>query len=310
MNNAAPETINQDRRQQMMPVGKIHMRPQVRSHIDADELAALQQSIHEKGILQPITVTPIGADSYMIIAGHRRFTAAMNIGLKQVPVFVRQGNVEDMRSLQATENLVRCNLNALERTESLILLFCAQFNMTQDQACVYLRRLRRAQHNPQFSSEVQAVNTFFRSYNVNWVSYVAADLRNLSLTNDLKDACRDHGLDVSKARELSRITDATLRRQITTSVLQRKMSLKETRDEVSFHLPPRRTRSNYTMNMGEEFYEQLNKLPESRQKIAMRLISQLNRTMSQPVPAGARRGLETSAGHLPAPAAQQHSYHS
>lgn len=289
MNSLTQDATQQDRRQQMLPISSLHVRPQVRCHMDSDEMEALQKSIHEKGILQPLTVTPIGNGNYMIIAGHRRFHAAQKVGLKQVPVYVRQGSVEDMRSLQATENLVRCNLNAMERTESLMVLFCAQFGMSQDDACIYLRRLRRNEKNPELAEEIQAVKEFFRSYNMTWVSYVAADIRNLSLPSDLKDACRDHGLDVSKARELSRITDAALRREITISVLSEKMSLKDTREEVSFHLPPRRNRKNYNLQMDEEFNARLRSLPEARQKIASRLLSQLSRLISQPVSAGAQR---------------------
>jgi ParB family chromosome partitioning protein len=75
-----------------------------------DELAA---SIRNQGIIQPLVVRPMG-DGFELIAGERRWRAAMRAGLSRVPVVIR--NASDLEALQLAlvENLQREDLNAIE----------------------------------------------------------------------------------------------------------------------------------------------------------------------------------------------------
>ena len=93
---------------------------QPRRRFDETELAALAQSVREKGVLQPLLVRPIeGEDAaFELIAGERRWRAAQRGGLHQVPVLVRaMGDVEALE-IALIENLQREDLTALEEAEA------------------------------------------------------------------------------------------------------------------------------------------------------------------------------------------------
>src|SRR5690606_16933511 len=59
---------------------------QPRSHMDPERLAELADSIRAEGLIQPIVVRPVGAGRYAIIAGERRWRAAQQASLRDVPV--------------------------------------------------------------------------------------------------------------------------------------------------------------------------------------------------------------------------------
>ena len=98
-----------------VPVEQIEVNPkQPRHHFDEQALKELAQSIQMHDIIQPLTVSKAGADKYRIIAGERRWRAAKIAGLKDVPVYIRQANDQQLLELALLENLQRENLNAIE----------------------------------------------------------------------------------------------------------------------------------------------------------------------------------------------------
>ena len=89
------------------------MQPRVR--MDAEALAELAASIREHGVLEPILVRKRAAeDGFEIIAGERRWRAAQQAGLKEVPIFVHELNDEAAFEAALVENLQREDLNAME----------------------------------------------------------------------------------------------------------------------------------------------------------------------------------------------------
>ncbi len=89
---------------------------QPRQSFDEDALAALAQSIMSSGMIQPILVRDLGeqGEHYEIIAGERRFRAAQQAKLHQVPVIIRQTSDQEALQLALIENLQRTELNAIE----------------------------------------------------------------------------------------------------------------------------------------------------------------------------------------------------
>jgi ParB family chromosome partitioning protein len=97
-----------------VPVALIHPNPaQPRQVFREESLAELAQSIREKGVLQPLLVRPKG-EGYELIAGERRYRAALLAGLEEVPAIV--GNLGDREALELAlvENLQREDLNPVE----------------------------------------------------------------------------------------------------------------------------------------------------------------------------------------------------
>ncbi|MEN8199253.1 MAG: ParB/RepB/Spo0J family partition protein [Thermodesulfobacteriota bacterium] len=107
---------------------------QPRSQFDAESLKELADSIQEKGIIQPLVVTPNGDGTYGLIAGERRLRASKEIGLESVPVVVREVSGEDeVLELALIENVQRQDLNPIEEAEAYEKLIKV-FSYTQEQA--------------------------------------------------------------------------------------------------------------------------------------------------------------------------------
>jgi ParB family chromosome partitioning protein len=96
-------------------LSKIEPNPdQPRSVFENEALEELTTSIRTYGIIQPITLKEIETDRYMIIAGERRYRAALKAGLQQVPAYVKTAADEDVAEIALIENIQREDLNAIE----------------------------------------------------------------------------------------------------------------------------------------------------------------------------------------------------
>jgi ParB family chromosome partitioning protein len=89
-------------------------RDQPRKRFDEEKLEELARSIRELGVLEPVLVRKRAAGGFEIIAGERRWRAAMRAGLKEVPVFVRELSAEEAFEAALVENLQREDLNPIE----------------------------------------------------------------------------------------------------------------------------------------------------------------------------------------------------
>lgn len=94
---------------------KISVNPnQPRREFDPIALQELAESIAEIGIIQPITLRQLNEDSYQIIAGERRYRAAIQAGLKTIPAYIRTADDENVMEMALIENIQREDLNSLE----------------------------------------------------------------------------------------------------------------------------------------------------------------------------------------------------
>ena len=82
------------------------------------DLSELIASIGEKGIIEPLVVRQRG-ERYQIIAGERRYQAAVQIGLRELPVVVREVDDTEVIELALIENLQRKDLTPFEEAEAL-----------------------------------------------------------------------------------------------------------------------------------------------------------------------------------------------
>ncbi len=116
---------------------------QPRKHFDEKELSELSESISQHGLLQPIIVRPVGIDGYKIIAGERRWRAAMKAGLKEIPAIVLEASEQTAMEIALVENLQRADLNAIEEAEGFVRLI-ESFGLTQEQAAQRVGKSRPA----------------------------------------------------------------------------------------------------------------------------------------------------------------------
>lgn len=85
------------------------------------DLSELVASVREKGILEPILVRPSGS-RFEIIAGERRYRAAMEVGLAELPCVVRDASDAETMEIALIENLQRQDLHAFEEADGLKVL--------------------------------------------------------------------------------------------------------------------------------------------------------------------------------------------
>jgi ParB family chromosome partitioning protein len=98
-----------------IPISQIQVNPKnPRRDFDETALNELAASIKIHDIIQPLTVSKMASGNYQLIAGERRFRASQIAGLKDVPVYVRQANDNELLELALLENLQREDLNAIE----------------------------------------------------------------------------------------------------------------------------------------------------------------------------------------------------
>jgi len=119
---------------------------QPRTRMDEASLAELADSIREQGVMQPILVRPVDGARFEIIAGERRWRAAGQAGLHEIPALVRTVPDNAALALALIENIQREDLNPLEEAQGLSRLI-DEFGLTHDAAAKAVGRSRSAVSN-------------------------------------------------------------------------------------------------------------------------------------------------------------------
>jgi ParB family chromosome partitioning protein len=101
----------------MIPVEDIDRNPD-QPRRGLGDMAELVASVREKGILEPVLVRPQNG-RFQIVAGERRFEAALQVGLDEVPCVVRETSDAEAMELALIENLQRRDLTPLEEADGL-----------------------------------------------------------------------------------------------------------------------------------------------------------------------------------------------
>lgn len=130
-----------------LPIRSIGPNPlQPRSHFEREELEGLAASIRELGVLQPVLVREVSHGRYELIAGERRWRAAGEAGLTEVPAIIR--TVDDLSMLEqaVVENLHRSDLNGVEEAAAYRQLM-DEFGLTQDEVARRVGKSRSAVAN-------------------------------------------------------------------------------------------------------------------------------------------------------------------
>lgn len=130
-----PENVEPEKRESIHMLSINEIKPnkkQPRKNFEEDKILQLKQSIEEHGIIQPLVLKK-DKNGYIIIAGERRWRAAKEAGIKEVPVVIMD-NLEDREVLELSliENIQREDLNPIEEAlayKSLI----NDFNLTQQE---------------------------------------------------------------------------------------------------------------------------------------------------------------------------------
>ena len=171
---------------------------QPRKNFNKENLEELSNSIKERGIIQPIVVRPLENDKskFEIIAGERRWIAAQNAGLNEVPITVL--NIDNLKSLEfaIVENVQRSNLNPIEEANG------------------YQRLV------DEFSYDQEKISKFIGKSR----SHIANCLRLLNLPTEVKSFLENDKLTLGHAKILVGLPNAQF---LAKKIVEKKLSVRQ-----------------------------------------------------------------------------------
>ncbi len=127
----------------LVPLDSIVASPlQPRTEFQSEHLSELVDSIRERGIIQPLIVRRVDG-KHELIAGERRWRAAMQLGLKEAPVLIRKADDLEVLELAIIENLQREDLNPIEEARA-YLRMARDFSITQESIAKRVGKSRAA----------------------------------------------------------------------------------------------------------------------------------------------------------------------
>jgi ParB family transcriptional regulator, chromosome partitioning protein len=188
-----------------IPLSQIKRNPYQPRHTASREgLDDLVESIRQYGILQPVLVRQIGPEQYELIAGERRCSAALKLGLETVPAILLEINSQEQAEVALIENLQREDLSPVDMALAFRTLI-NDFGLSQQDIARKVGKSRTS---------------------------IAHLLRLLQLPNAMLDSLSRREIQEAHALLLLQIEDEDARNHLFQQVLAEKLSVRETRQRI------------------------------------------------------------------------------
>jgi len=179
---------------------------QPRKDFNDSKMNELILSVKEKGILQPIAVHELKNGNYEIIAGERRYRAAKEAGLKNIPAYVLSiSNESEIMEYALIENIQRVNLDPIEESEAFALLK-SKYNLSQKEISKRVGKSR---------------------------SLIANSLRLLKLPNSIKKDIKSKKITVGHAISLLGLKSKAQMLAIANRIIHKNLSVRDTEKIIS-----------------------------------------------------------------------------
>lgn len=205
------------------PIDRIYPdEDQHRKTFHDDTLKELADSIRIHGVIQPLLVRKFGT-GYQIIAGERRYRASRLVGLKELPVIVKDFDAKEAQEAALIENLQREDLNPIDEANGFAALIRA-YNLTQEEAARQIGKSREA---------------------------VANSLRLLKLPVYAQSLLKQNVITAGHARALLRLPDEGAIHDMLLTIASEELSVRQTEEAVKAALegaPLRKTTSAKAKN--------------------------------------------------------------
>ena len=172
---------------------------QPRKNFEEGSLEKLADSIRQFGVLQPLLVKKKGR-YYEIIAGERRWRAARLVGLREIPVIVREYEAQDAAAISLIENIQREDLNPIEEAQAYRRLI-DEYGLTQEEAAQRVSKSRTA---------------------------VTNSLRLLRLNEQVQEMVIRGELSMGHARALLVLDDAAAQNEAAEQIVRKGLSVRDT----------------------------------------------------------------------------------
>ena len=240
------DNSSSDLRIEKLPIDQLQPgQYQPRQQFEDQALNELADSIRVQGVVQPIVVRLLSADTYEIIAGERRWRASKIAGLEKVPVVIRQADSQATLAMALIENIQREDLNPIETAIGLKRLV-KEFDLTQQQVADAVGRSRAAVSNL---------------------------LRLLKLPENIQNALHDGLLSMGHARAIISLPE-DIQKQLADKSIEKGWSVREMEEAAQQVLVPKKLKRdakkralpNYEAVI--EGQEQITKVLDAKVKIA------------------------------------------
>lgn len=227
------EKIESGEKIEMIKLHLISPNPfQPRKHFDEEKLKELSESIKEHGVFQPIIVKK-NKDDFMIVAGERRYRAAIMAGLEVIPAVIRDYDLDKVTELSLIENLQREDLNPIEEAEAYQMMM-RSYNLTHDLLAKKVSKSR---------------------------SYVTNTLGLLNLIDEVKELLVNKYITMGHARVLSKIQDPKRVKELALKVVNEGLTVRQlerlAQSEKKTHEQERKEKPNHYLTYEKELKQYL-----------------------------------------------------
>ena len=190
-------------------------RNQPRKEFDKDALSELANSIKQYGILQPIIVQK-NEDMYEIIAGERRWRAAKEAGLTEVPVIIRDYDKQKIIEISIIENIQRENLNPIEEA-------MAYQSLMEEYGLKHEELAERVSKNR---------------------STITNSMRLLKLSDNIQQMIIDGKISAGHAKVLLSVENTSEQEKIAQELISKSLSVRELEKLVKQYIKPRKKKKS------------------------------------------------------------------
>lgn len=181
---------------------------QPRKNFNEDKIHELAESIKQHGLIEPLIVQKGKKGFYTIIAGERRWRAAREAGVKEIPVVVKDYSDQQVMEIALIENIQREDLNAIEEAEAYDRLI-RDFNLKQDEVAERVSKSRVA---------------------------ITNSLRLLKLDERVREMIIEDKIKSGHARALLGVSDGDEQYKLAIMIFDNSMSVRETEKMVKKYL--------------------------------------------------------------------------
>lgn len=181
---------------------------QPRKNFNEDKIHELAESIKQHGLIEPLIVQKGKKGFYTIIAGERRWRAAREAGVKEIPVVVKDYSDQQVMEIALIENIQREDLNAIEEAEAYDRLI-RDFNLKQDEVAERVSKSRVA---------------------------ITNSLRLLKLDERVREMIIEDKIKSGHARALLGVSDGDEQYKLAVMIFDNSMSVRETEKMVKKYL--------------------------------------------------------------------------
>jgi hypothetical protein len=208
-----------------LSLGDIIIEEQIRSNIDteSDSFKALMESIKDRGVLEPVIVTPRDG-KYLLLCGERRFLAALKLGLLTIPARILDAitQKDEILAFQLTENLQREDLNPMDQAKGILIFIQAKHPDKNYDVDGVMSELVKYNRKPDTLSEslVSTVDTILK---ISGKAYTTL-FRTISLLKnppEIQAAVQQGNLPVSQGYIFAANLDCPDRMNIFTTIIQK-----------------------------------------------------------------------------------------